>query len=318
MSGEFDLIARYFTVPAPVGMLGVGDDCALVPVAPGYQLATSTDLLIQGRHFLPDVSPVALGHKALAVNLSDLAAMGARPLACLLSLGLPRVDEAWLAGFSQGFLQLAERAGCALVGGDTTRSDIIVINVTVLGQVAPAQALRRSAALPGDTIWVTGSLGAPDVALELLQQSPCSNPGMLARVRPLLETPEPPVAMAPGLAGLAHAAIDISDGLLQDLGHVLKASRCGAQLDFDALPMHPALAALPEPRATQAVLCGGDVYQLCFTARADATAAIHELAARHGVDATLVGRVVETPGLQVLRRGQPIELPERGGFDHFA
>src|SRR5690606_24937917 len=155
--------------PAPAGYLGVGDDCALLPVEPGLRLATSTDLLVEGRHFFSDVDPGALGHKALAVNLSDLAAMGAQPLGCLLGLSLPRVDEPWLAAFSQAFHALAAEAGCPLIGGDTTRSNQgVVISVTVLGQVARARALRRAAALPGDDIWLTGTLGAPHVALQLL------------------------------------------------------------------------------------------------------------------------------------------------------
>src|SRR5690606_18208601 len=212
--------------PAPAGYLGVGDDCALLPVEPGLRLATSTDLLVEGRHFFSDVDPRALGHKALAVNLSDLAAMGAQPLGCLLSLSLPHVDEAWLSAFSDGFYQLADRAQCPLIGGDTTRSPSgVVINVTVLGQVRPEHALLRSRAQVGDDVWVTGTLGAADIALRLLQGRLLADEALLAATRPALEWPQPPWQFAQALAGVAHAALDISDGLLQDLGHILTASR---------------------------------------------------------------------------------------------
>ncbi|HEY9572165.1 MAG TPA: thiamine-phosphate kinase, partial [Pusillimonas sp.] len=267
LNNEFDLIAHYFSRPAPSGFLGVGDDCALIPVEPGYRLASSADLLIEGRHFFSDVDPAALGHKALAVNLSDLAAMGAQPLACLLSLSLPTIDHDWLAAFTNGFYALADQAQCPLVGGDTTRSVAgIVINVTVMGQVKPQEALLRSGARAHDDIWVTGTLGAADIALRLLQGTLSANPALLTATRTALERPLPPWRFAQALAGVAHAALDISDGLLQDLGHILQASACGAELDYDALPIDPALQGLDEALAQNAVLAGGDVYQLCFTA----------------------------------------------------
>lgn len=318
MSSEFDLIARYFTRPAPAGLLGVGDDCALFPVPAGMQVATSTDLLIQGRHFFPDVDPQALGHKSLAVNLSDLAAMGARPIGCVLGLALPQANESWLAAFAQGFHALADAHGCPLIGGDTTRSpQDLAISVTIFGAVAADRALRRDAAQAGDEIWVSGALGAADVAYRLLDGQWPEDAALLAATRRALEWPEPRVVLGQGLVGVAHAAIDISDGLLQDLGHILSASRVGAQLHYDAMPVVPALHGLPPAALTQAVLGGGDVYELCFTAAADQHEQVLSAAARAGVAVTRVGHITQTPGMVVLGAdGHPLSaLPS--GFDHF-
>lgn len=316
---EFDLIRRYFSRPVPAGYLGGGDDCALLPIDDGLQLATSTDLLIEGRHFLPDSDPRALGHKALAVNISDLAAMGAQPLACVLGLSLPGIDEHWLREFSDGFYELAEQAACALIGGDTTRSDSIVISVTVYGQVDPALALRRGAAQVNDDIWVTGTLGAPHVALRLLTSQAPADSQLLGRVRPALDRPMPPWKFAQSLPGVAHAALDISDGLLQDLGHILKASQCGAQLLYEDLPIDPALNGLSEQLRREAVLAGGDVYQLCFTAPARNRSKIGGLARDHDVQVSLIGSICETRGLTVLdKAGVPLTALSSSGFDHFS
>ncbi|MGB6103759.1 MAG: thiamine-phosphate kinase [Pusillimonas sp.] len=319
MNNEFDLIARYFTRPAPSGFLGVGDDCALFQVAPGHHLATSTDLLIEGRHFFSDVDPRALGHKALAVNLSDLAAMGAQPLACLLSLSLPDINEAWLSDFSDGFYTLADRAQCPLVGGDTTRSATgVVINVTVMGQVRPGQALLRGAAAVDDEIWVSGQLGAADIALRLLQGRLPADPALLAATRQALEWPEPPWQFAQTLAGVAHAALDISDGLLQDLGHILKASCCGAELCYTALPLHPALQGLDAQLVHEAALAGGDVYQLCFTAAPNQRGRILALADSLECPVARIGRIVAQPGLRVWDANGVPMAHNAGGFDHFS
>lgn len=319
MNNEFDLIARYFSRPAPPGILGAGDDCALMTVAPGHQLACSTDLLIEGRHFFSDVDPASLGHKALAVNLSDLAAMGAQPLGCLLSLSLPAVDHDWLAAFSGGFHALADQARCPLIGGDTTRSVAgVVINVTVMGQVKPQEALLRSGAKADDDIWVTGTLGAADIALRLLQGALPDNPALLAATRPALERPLPPWQFASTLAGVAHSALDISDGLLQDLGHILDASACGAELDYDALPVDPALRGLDGTLLRAAVLAGGDVYQLCFTAAQDQRGHIQQLADQASVRVSRVGRITGRAGLVTKdAQGNPITVAA-GGFDHFS
>ncbi|HEY0294078.1 MAG TPA: thiamine-phosphate kinase [Bordetella sp.] len=319
MASEFDLIAKHFTRPAAPGQLGVGDDCALFSVPPGHQVATSTDLLVEGRHFYPDVDPQALGHKTLAVNLSDLAAMGAQPIGCLLGLALPQADEAWLAAFARGFHDLAGEAGCPLIGGDTTRSPkLLTLSVTVFGSVAPDKALRRGAARAGDEIWVSGELGAADVAYRLLEGQLPADPRRLAAVRRAMEWPVPRLALGRALAGLAHAAIDISDGLLQDLGHILDLSRVGAELRYEALPVAPALAGLDEAVRRRAVLGGGDVYELCFTADPADQARVLHAAAAAGVRVSRVGRITADAGLIVLDgRGQPLpDLPQ--GFDHFA
>ena len=318
MPSEFELIARYFSRPVSPGLLGVGDDCALFPVPAGHHVATSTDLLVEGRHFYPDVDPRALGHKSLAVNLSDLAAMGARPLGCVLGLALPRADDAWLAPFSQGWHALADAWQCPLLGGDTTRSDLgLTISVTVFGAVRPGQALRRDAARPGDDIWVSGELGAADVAYRLLDGQLPADDARLAATRRALEWPQPRVGLGLALAGLAHAAIDISDGLAQDLGHILAASTLGAELYYADLPVAASLDGLDEDVRRRAVLGGGDVYELCFTAAPADRSRILQAAAQAGVRVTCVGSVRAEPGLTVRdAAGQPMaELP--AGFDHF-
>ncbi|MFY0478279.1 thiamine-phosphate kinase [Achromobacter marplatensis] len=318
MASEFDLIARYFTRTAPAGMLGVGDDCALFPVPPGEQVATSTDLLLVGRHFFPDVDPRALGHKALAVNLSDLAAMGARPIGCVLGLALPRLDEPWLAAFADGFHALAAAHGCPLIGGDTTRSaHDLAISVTVFGAVPAGQALRRDGAQAGDDIWVSGELGAADVAYRLLDGQYPVDTALLAATRGALEWPQPQVALGLALRGVAHAAIDLSDGLLQDLGHILAASRVGASVEFGRMPVAAALAAMDAAPLQRAVLGGGDVYQLCFTAPAAKRDAVQAAGLAANARVTRIGQTLAQPGLTVLDgQGQPMTaLP--AGFDHF-
>ncbi|WP_019938012.1 thiamine-phosphate kinase [Bordetella sp. FB-8] len=319
MASEFDLIAKHFTRPAAPGQLGVGDDCALFVVPSGHHVATSTDLLVEGRHFFPDVDPQALGHKTLAVNLSDLAAMGAQPLGCLLGLALPRADDAWLAAFARGFHELADAAGCPLIGGDTTRSpSLLVLSVTVFGVLKPSEALRRDAACVGDEIWVSGEIGAADVAYRLLDGQLPADAQRLSAVRRALEWPTPRLALGRALAGLAHAAIDISDGLLQDLGHILDRSKVGAALRYSALPASSGLEGLDEAVRRRALLGGGDVYELCFTAAPADHARILQVAATTGVRVSCVGSITERGGLIVLDdRGRPLpDLPQ--GFDHFA
>lgn len=318
VASEFDLISRYFKRPAPAGLLGVGDDCALFPVPAGMQVATSTDLLIEGRHFFPDVDPKALGHKSLAVNLSDLAAMGAQPIGCVLGLALPRASEPWLAAFAQGFHDLADAHGCPLIGGDTTRSPHdLVISVTVFGAVPASRALHRDVAQVGDQIWVSGALGAADVAYRLLAGLLPADPTLLAATRRALEWPEPRVALGRALVDVAHAAIDVSDGLLQDLGHILSASHVGARLQYDTMPIAPALQGLSPAAVMQAVLGGGDVYELCFTAAPDQHVRVTEVAARTGVSVTAIGHITQDPGLVVIGAdGQPMRSLPRG-FDHF-
>lgn len=319
MTSEFDLIARYFSRPAPAGMTGVGDDCALFAPPAGEQVATSTDLLLEGRHFFSDVDPRALGHKSLAVNLSDLAAMGARPLACVLGLGLPHIDESWVAAFAEGFLALADRHGCPLIGGDTTRSaQGLVISVTIFGSTPPAKALRRGGGQAGDDVWVSGSLGRADVAYRLLAGRLPPDDVRLAATRGALEWPTAQVVLGQSLAGVAHAALDISDGLLQDLGHILQASGLGAQLHYDAMPVDQALRGLPADVVTQAVLGGGDVYELCFTAPVARRAQVLAIGQACSVPLSRVGHLRSEPGITLLHHGLPMAAPALKGFDHFS
>jgi len=317
---EFSLIDRYFKKPLASGAIGVGDDGAVIPVDLGSKLVVCKDLLVQDRHFFADVNPVHLGHKSLAVNLSDLAAMGAKPVGCLLGLALPAIDPSWLERFAAGLHALSERWACPLIGGDTTSSDHgIVVSVTALGTIAGDQTgLLRSAARVEDDIWVSGQLGAADVALRILRGEIDDAPGRLVDLRLALERPEPPVALGQRLLGVAHAAIDISDGLAQDLGHILKASAVGAVLDIDCLPVHPALEGLESGLIEQAILSGGDVYELCFTARAQQREVIAAIGQQLGVALTRVGQICAQPGLfgrYPDGREHKLDVP---GFDHFA
>lgn len=310
--GEFDLIERYFKRPARRAVLGVGDDCALLQPTAGMQLAVSSDMLVEGRHFFPDVDPAALGHKALAVNLSDLAACGATPLAFTLALALPRVDETWLAGFSAGLLALADTHGCELVGGDTTQGPLNIC-ITVFGEVPRGQALLRSGAQVGDDIYVSGTLGDARLALEALRGKFQLPPDALARARTRLERPEPRVALGQVLRGIASSTIDISDGLVGDLGHLLKASGVGAALNTDA-----ALALMAADRKKlEYVLSGGDDYELAFTAPQSLREAVEAAAAHSGTMVTRVGHIEQQPGLRLLdAQGRPVAGNFRS-FDHF-
>ncbi|AHV91892.1 thiamine-phosphate kinase [Bordetella holmesii] len=318
MASEFDLIARHFTRAAPGDILGVGDDCALFPVPQGMRVAVSKDLLIAGRHFYPDADPESVGHKSLAVNLSDLAAMGAQPLGCLLGLALPSMDEPWLAAYARGFHALAQASGCPLIGGDTTRSlHDLTLSVTVFGAVPAQAALRRDAARTGDDIWVSGELGAADIAYRLLDGQLPADAARLAQTRRALEWPQPRLALGAALRGLAHAAIDISDGLAQDLRHILAASGVAAELRYADLPRAAGLAGLDDSTLQRALLGGGDVYELCFTAPPERRAAIEHAALACQTPVSRVGRIMPGTGLQVLdAQGQPLpHIP--GGFDHF-
>jgi thiamine-monophosphate kinase len=318
MVSEFDLIARFFTRPAPNAVLGVGDDAALLAPTPGTELVVSSDMLVAGRHFFPDADAFLMGHKALAVNLSDLAAMGAVPRWAILSLALPEVDEAWLADFSRGFFELAERYGVSLVGGDTTRGPLNLC-VTVLGEAPAGRALRRSGAKVGDGVWVSGDLGAAALGLRYLRGEIGFDAADAALCQERLHRPEPRVVLGDMLACVAHAAIDISDGLLADLGHILERSGVGAEIEFDRLPAHPVVSAKrADPLVRRCLLAGGDDYELCFTAPADRTPAILAVAQAAGVPVARVGRITGESGLRLLDgEGREMDIGERG-FDHFA
>ena len=317
MASEFELIARHFTRPVRRATLGVGDDCALFAVAPGQQLAVSSDMLVEGRHFLSTVAPERLGHKALAVNLSDLAACGAEPLGFTLALALPRGDEAFAAGLARGLFALADVHGIELVGGDTTAGPLNLC-ITVFGQVPPGQALLRSGARPGDELWVSGLLGDARLALEVFRGT-LSLPGeAFDTVRRAMELPQPRVALGLALRGLATSAIDLSDGLLGDLAHVLRRSGVGAQVQLDALPRSAVLHAQPAALQQQCLLAGGDDYELLFTAPAARRAEVQAAAQRAGVAVTRCGVVTAGSALQVLdAAGRTVQTDLRG-FDHFA
>jgi thiamine-monophosphate kinase len=319
--GEFDLIERFFQRPARRAVLGVGDDCALIQPSAGQQLAISTDMLVEGRHFLSTVDPARLGHKALAVNLSDLAACGAHPVAFTLALALPRADHHWLEGFSRGLLALADAHGCELIGGDTTQGPLN-ISITVFGEVPPDQALLRHGAQVGDDVYVSGTLGDARLALEVFRGNAQVEGAVFERARARMECPTPRVELGQALRGVAHAAIDVSDGLLGDLGHVLKRSGVGAQIDTGwvqgSAAVTPDVLALPWPRRLDCVLAGGDDYELLFTAAVQDRERVHALASDVDVPVTRIGRITAESGLRVLDpQGQPINR-RFASFDHFS
>ncbi len=318
--GEFDLINRYFKKPARHADLGIGDDCALLSPAPGHQLAVSTDMLVEGRHFLPTVNPHLLGHKALAVNLSDLAACGAQPKAFLLSLALPRIDENWLERFSSGLFQLAQLHSCELIGGDTTQGPLN-ISITVLGEVPRGQALLRSGAQPGDDVYVSGTLGDARLALEAFRGNITLPESVLTSTRARMEAPTPRVALGLALRGVASAAADISDGLLGDLGHILQSSAVGADID---LPSTSSLLgcspfwACPTELALTCILSGGDDYELVFTAPVNSREQVQMAATDSFTTVTRIGTIRASTGLQLLD-AQGLPLNRRFvSFDHFS
>jgi thiamine-monophosphate kinase len=314
--GEFDLIAKYFARPVQRAVLGGGDDCALLQPTPGMQWAVSTDALVEGRHFLSTVPPDALGHKCLAVNLSDLAACGAEPVAFTLSLTLPRVDEAFLAGFAEGLYALADAHGIELVGGDTTAGPLN-IGITVMGELPPGQALRRNGARPGDELWVSGRLGDARLALEAFRGVVSLRGEAFEDVRRAMERPQPRVALGVALRGVASAAIDLSDGLVGDLGHILRASSVGATLRLADIPHGAHVAACTEAQRRICLLAGGDDYELLFAAPASAHPRVREAGRRAGVPVTCIGTLDAEHGLRVVdASGAPVPLAERA-FDHF-
>jgi thiamine-monophosphate kinase len=343
---EFDLIRRHFTRATPSALLGVGDDCALLQVSQGNVLAVSSDMLVSGTHFFADANPYLLGHKTLAVNLSDLAAMGAIPRWATLALSLPYgqfisdsrphppplpegggandtlretlIDDAWLTQFSAGFFALAQQYQVDLVGGDTTRGALNLC-VTIMGEVPVGKALRRDGAKIGDEIWVSGKLGDAALALAHLQGKVQLSDADFAAVAPALHQPQPRVALGLALRGLASSAIDISDGLLADLAHILDASKVAAQLEFAALPISPVLqnkSSLP-PFFQQCALAGGDDYELCFTAAASHHTELLRLSSKLNLPLTCIGKVVAGKGCVVGDAyGNAIQLT-RGGYEHF-
>jgi thiamine-monophosphate kinase len=323
MLSEFDLIKEYFQRPhyPARATLGIGDDCALLTPAPGMQTAISSDMLVEGRHFFAGEDAQRLGHKSLAVNLSDLAAMGARPVGFTLALALPSAEPDWLAGYARGLFALADAFNIELIGGDTTKGPLTIC-ITVFGELRPGRALRRDAARAGDDIWISGTLGDARLALagyrlELAQPLDAASL-QAASVR--MHTPVPRVELGMLLAeqGLARAAIDISDGLVGDLGHILQRSQVGATLDVDALPAGAVLATRATALRRAYTAAGGDDYELCFTAPASARAAILAAAASVATPVTRVGSIDAQAGLRLVdAAGAALDL-QLAGFDHFA
>jgi thiamine-monophosphate kinase len=318
LTSEFDLIARHFTRPAANAVLGVGDDAALVDVSNGMDLAVSTDTMVSGTHFFPDVDPETLGHKSLAVNLSDMAAMGAMPYWAMLALTLPSVNHDWLAAFAKGFFDLAEEFNVSLIGGDTTRGPLS-LTVTIMGEVPAGAALRRGGAKAGNDIWVSGLIG--DAALAVAHRHgriKLSDADYAEAVLRLYE-PTPRVQLGQALRGLATSAIDISDGLLADVGHIGRLSRVGAKIELSRIPLSPIgkrHAATME--GITAIVAGGDDYELCFTAPVNSRESIEDLTDVLGVPLTRIGSVSKGKGVSLVGLdGKPVTI-DGHGFDHFA
>lgn len=328
MPGEFGLIAKYFARPTPSAVLGPGDDCALIQPSPGKQLAVTTDMLVSGVHFFPDTDPGRLGWKALAVNLSDLAAMGATPRWVTLAGALPAVDEAWIAKFADGFFACASEYGVDVIGGDTTKGPL-TLSITAIGETDVDRALRRDGAMPGDHIWVSGRPGLAALGLAHLQgkiKLPEPWPRLCVGA---LEKPRPRIALGQALVGIANAAIDISDGLLADLGHICERSRCAAALHLVQLPQLRDLAgsgaqydASLRRTALECQLAGGDDYELIFTAPHRQHNAIAAIAARLELPLWCIGEMQSDATSEVASvtvfdpDGKPVEF-SRKGYDHF-
>ena len=322
VTAEFELIRRYFTHRTRHSILGVGDDAALVGVRRGHDLVVSADMLVAGRHFFRDADARMLGHKALAVNLSDLAAMGATPRWATLALALPAADIPWVREFSRGFMALARHFDVDLVGGDTTRGPLNIC-VQIMGEAPHGKALRRDGARIGDDIWVSGNLGDAALALAAMKRRIKLTAAELALCSARLHRPQPRVSLGLALRGVAHSAIDISDGLLADLGHILERSNVAAEIELAALPVSGTLGRhLDHVAACSAMLAGGDDYELCFTAPPGMRERIARLGRSQRLRLTRIGSVFQH------RRGKPplvVRAPDgsalrvvRGGYDHFA
>lgn len=322
---EFELIRTFFDRgPARHATLGIGDDCALVDLAPNETLAISTDMLVEGRHFFADVDPRSLGHKALAVNLSDLAAMGAQPMSFTLAMALPMAEAAWLQEFSRGLFALADRFGCELIGGDTTQGPLN-LSITVLGRLPKGVALRRDGAQLGDDLWVSGRLGGPCYALQerLAAKAPASGqPAYPTHVPQAcidkLERPEPRLSLGLALRHIASSAIDLSDGLMGDIGHLCERSRCGARIRVDQIPILESLSHLPLKASLALLLAGGDEYELCFTAATENRSLIRRIAQDLGLPLTIIGEMTAGGAIEwVDQDDRPVFFGGRA-HQHFA
>ena len=317
MSPEFELIANYFTRPAKNATLGVGDDCALFGVSPGCELAISTDTLVSGTHFFPEADAEKLGHKVLAVNLSDLAAMGALPRYITLALTLPSIDESWLAAFSRGFFSVADEFDVELIGGDTTRGPLS-ITLTALGEVRIGDALRRDGARNGDDIWVSGSVGAAALALKHLQGTVSLTTEEYQRAAVRLHQPMPRIALGRALVGMATSAIDISDGLVADLAHICERSELSAHIVWPDVPLSAPLLSVGLELRRACALAGGEDYELCFTAPEIARHELQRIAIDIGLALTRIGTMRDGQPRVYVHDGSGAEINVlSGGFDHF-
>lgn len=302
---EFSIIERYFKTLTSTSIdVGIGDDCAILSPPPQQQLVSCVDTLVAGRHFPLDTTPHAIGWKSIAVNLSDLAAMGATPHSILLALSLPNIDESWLAEFSRGIADCCQKFGVQLIGGDTTQSPTLTISVTALGWIDHGKAILRSGAKVGDFIAVSGEIGSAAYALQHPQSA----------LQHALDYPEPQCELGKKLVGYASAMLDISDGLAQDLGHILTASQVGAHLALEKIPVHPALQQLALEQRMQHVLAGGDDYQLCFTISAEKLAQFEQ---QHAEKIYIIGQIAQQKGCQYSYDNQ-IFHPQTLGYQHFA
>ncbi|HRF44693.1 MAG TPA: thiamine-phosphate kinase [Candidatus Competibacteraceae bacterium] len=319
---EFTLIDRYFAaheLRRSDVMLGIGDDGALLAPPSGQQLVVTIDTLVADVHFFAAADPEGIGHKALAVNLSDLAAMGATPAWVALALTLPEADDVWLEAFCRGLFALADRHGVQLIGGDTTHGPVTVITLQAQGFVPPGLALRRDGAKPGDSVYVTGTLGDAGLALAVALGRVEGVGSYQNYLQMRLERPEPRIAQGRALREMANAAIDLSDGLAQDLGHILERSKAGARLEVDRLPLSPALlACLDQHAAITTALTSGDDYELCFTVPPERVERLEHLAMRWDCRCTRIGVITAEPGLQLFRADGSVFRLDRSGYDHFA
>ncbi|MDR1529467.1 MAG: thiamine-phosphate kinase [Burkholderiales bacterium] len=319
---EFELIRRFFNRPSddPAVRLSVGDDAAIIVPSPECVLVISVDTLNEGRHFFADVAPASLGHKVLAVNLSDIAAMGAMPRWALLSSSIPDSNTEWLDEFTRGFYALADRYRVALIGGDTVRGTRS-FTVTIIGETSPDAALTRHGAQVGDDIWVSGTLGDAALALAILTRQIILGAGVLSQMRKRLETPQPRVELGLQLRGVATAALDISDGLIGDLRHILDASAVGAYVDLATIPRSPILDRLlnadARPLALHCLLAGGDDYELCFTAPPSKRNLLENIGKNLTLSLSRIGVITKETGLVILDERQRILDKPPHAFDHF-
>ncbi|MBS5216807.1 thiamine-phosphate kinase [uncultured Sutterella sp.] len=326
-AGEFQIIEKFFTYQTfgAWKSQGVGDDCAIIDTGAG-RIAVTCDMMALGTHFLPDADPEDVGYKALAVNLSDLAAAGAVPRAFFLSIGLPRRDDGWLADFSRGLMKLARESGCALLGGDTTRTPEVqgrhapvTISITAMGDLPAGMGLTRKGAKPGDDIWVSGTVGDAYAALKCRWGAWSVMPDLEPELFARMDRPTPRIALGQALLGAASAAADISDGLLADLGHILERSGVSAEIEWEKIPTSVALQSMTPARQHEAALAGGDDYELIFTAPPSSAERIYEAGLLSGTPVTRIGRVIERTSRAVTVRtpdGLPVLLVTEG-FDHF-